>query len=423
MKLVKKKKGFYYRPKNFITVSGMLYRMKKNAASLSNICIFSTMVIITLVCTASLYLGMDEIAHFNTPYDMTVDYRENKVTKEEVWQEIETLEETYGIAAQRVDMYDKINLGTRKDGNSFVVKENQFFSEDSYVFNLLTWEEYAAIGSGGINGSVNPPDLTGISQNEVLIYWSGQNFGYDTVNFFGEEFTVKEELSDFFPEPKAEGNLLGSRYLMVVRDKAVKDALTRAWCKANGVEDAEGFIDSETQYVRIVLEGEDGEKADFIRDFAAWSQSCPGFSKFTNGVEDRNSSISMYGGLLFIGILFGLIFFMCLILIMYYKQITEGYEDRDSFDIMQKVGMSDKEIRGTVHRQILMVFGLPLAGALFHTLAGMFMVKGLMATISMFNSELLLRCVISVMILFVTVYGISYLVTAKTYYKIVRQGE
>lgn len=423
LKLVKRKKRFYYRPKNFITISGMLYRMKKSAASLSNICIFSTMVIITLVCTVSLYLGMDGIVHFVTPYDVTVEYQEEKAAKEEVWQEIGLLEEKYGIAAQRVDIYEKMNLSTRKDGNSFVKADNQFFAADSYSFYILTWEEYAGIESGGVNGSAVSRDLDGISENEVLIYCSGQDFGYHEVNFFGEKLMVKEELPDFFPEPKAYGNLLGSRYLMVVRDKQVKDSLIKAWCNANGVADVEEFINSETQYVRVVLEGEDKEKADFIRDFAAWGQSRPGFSKLTNGVENRSDSVSMYGGLLFIGILFGLIFFMCLILIMYYKQITEGYEDRNSFDIMQKVGMSDKEIRGTVHRQILMVFGMPLVGALLHTMAGMFMVKGLMAAISLFNIELIIRCTAGVAILFVAIYGVSYLVTAKTYYKIVRQGE
>ena len=157
--------------------------------------------------------------------------------------------------------------------------------------------------------------------------------------------------------------------------------------------------------------------------FALWCQGQQGFSACKDGIALRADQRSMYGGLLFIGIIFGLIFFMCLIIIMYYKQVSEGFEDRGSFEIMQKVGMSDKEIRGTVHRQILMVFELPLAGALLHTLAGMFMVKGLMAAISLFNVGLLIRCTASVMALFVAVYGISYLVTAKTYYKIVRQSE
>ena len=130
----------------------------------------------------------------------------------------------------------------------------------------------------------------------------------------------------------------------------------------------------------------------------------------------------MYGALLFIGILFGMIFFMCLILIMYYKQITEGYEDRNSFDIMQKVGMSDGEIRTTVHRQILTVFALPLIGAISHTIAGMFMVKGLMAVLSFHRNDILIFSTVGVIALFAAVYGASYMVTARAYYRIVRHG-
>lgn len=414
LKLVKKQKGIYYRPKNFITISGMLYRMKKSAASLSNICIFSTMVIITLVCTVSLYLGMDGIVHFTNPYDAMAVFREGRVTKEEAVQEIGMLEEKYGIHVTRMDVYEKMDLSTRKDGNSFVVNDNNYFDEDNYVFYILTQAECA---------SITGRECVDLAENEVLIYCSGQDFGYDTVDFFGRELLVKEEMTDFFPEPKAYGNLFGSRYVMTVRDNKAKEDCIGAWCRANGVEDVKGFIGSQSQYVGLVLEGADKEKAGFIRDFSTWAQERPEYSNFENGVALREDDVSMYGGLLFIGMLFGLIFFMCLILIMYYKQITEGYEDRNSFEIMQKVGMSDKEIRGTVHRQILMVFELPLAGALLHTLAGMFMVKGLMAAISLFNVGLLIRCTASVMALFVAVYGISYLVTAKTYYKIVRQSE
>ena len=140
----------------------------------------------------------------------------------------------------------------------------------------------------------------------------------------------------------------------------------------------------------------------------------------TNNVESRRDLETMYGALLFLGILFGLIFFMCLILIMYYKQITEGYEDRNNFDIMQKVGMSDREIRSTVGRQILMVFGLPLVGAVMHTTAGMFMVKGLMGALEFFRLDLLFFSTVGVIVAFVVVYGASYLMTAKTYYKIVK---
>lgn len=412
LKILKNRKGVYYRPGNFITISGMLYRMKKSAASLSNICIFSTMVIITLVCTVSLYGGMESIVQFVEPYDMIIHFRDSKVKREEAEQIAARLEEKYGIAVQRVDVYDAQKLSCRKEGNSFGVREGDFYYEDDYSVRFLTLEDYQRIEDYG----------AGLSEDEVLIYCSGSDFGSDSVNFFGKELRVKEELTDFFPAPKAEQDTFDAEYIIVVRDQSAKDEYTRLWAVQNGVEDVEAFIKSDTQYVNILLQGKDEDKAGFLNEFLIWGQAKPGFSKYEDGVDDRASIVSMYGGLLFIGVLFGLIFFMCLILIMYYKQIQEGYEDQGGFHIMQKVGMSDREIRSTVHRQIIMVFGLPLIGAVFHTVAGMHMVQKLMAAIGFFQQSMLVLCTIGIVVLFVAVYGISYTATSKVYYKIVRQG-
>ncbi len=356
--------------------------------------------------------------HYEQPYDMTVHYREEKVTPREVYEEIEALGEKYGIKAERADIYEKMTLPVRQQENSFVVRHEEdeaagieAYAED-YELGIMTLEEYNHIENREIS----------LGEGEVLIYCSGRDYGYDSVIFYGKEFSVKEEPDNFFPDPKAEDNAFGAGYLMVVQDDEVKEACIRAWGVANGVEDMESFLESGTQYVQILLEGKDSEKQDFLREFGQWCQSRPGFSRLTNGAENRNDQEIMYGALLFIGILFGMIFFMCLILIMYYKQIAEGYEDRDSFDIMQKVGMSDGEIRTTIRRQILTVFALPLIGAISHTVAGMFMVKGMMAVLSLHRSDILIFSTVGVIGVFVAVYGASYMMTARTYYRIVRQG-
>lgn len=413
LKWMKGRKKFYYKPGNFVTISGMLYRMKKNAAGLSNICIFSTMVIITLICTVSLHLGMDSLVHFVHPYDMTVLYGEEKIAEEEVAQEIAALEEKYGLAATRVDIYDRIRLAVRKEGDRFVMRQDKVrFSDyaEDYRLEIITAQEYERIENRTVN----------LQDNEVLLHCSGRDYGYDSVDFMGVKLQVKEELTSFFPYPKAADNTFGACYVMVVKDRQVQEQCVRAWAEANGVTEMETFLESDYRFIGIVLAGEDAQKNAFLGEFAQWCQSRPGFFDLTDNVEDRRNLGTMYGALLFLGILFGLIFFMCLILIMYYKQITEGYEDRNSFDIMQKVGMSDREIRGTVRRQILMVFGLPLAGAVMHTAAGMVMVKGLMGAVSFFRVDLLFWCTVGVIIVFMAVYGVSYMMTAKTYYRIVR---
>lgn len=412
LKWMKTRKKTYYRPKNFITVSGMLYRMKKSAASLSNICIFSTMALITLICTVALCVGLDGCVHFVYPYDLTMAYVEEKVLEQDVMQEMEILEDKYGLNAKRVDIYDVISLDVKKTGNRFEMQTGESYA-DEYQIDFLVQDDYNRIADRSVR----------LTQNEALMYCSGKDFGYDTVDFFGMTLQIQEELDGFFPYPKADGNTYNARYMIVVKDRAVRDACVRAWCGGHGVEDTDGFIESdERQRIKILLEGADEKKKALLEEFSEWGQSQPGFESLQNGVDWRENNQVMYGSLLFIGILFGMIFFMCLILIMYYKQVTEGYEDRNNFGIMQKVGMSDKEIQGTVHRQILMVFGLPLAGALLHTLAGMFMVKCLFAVISLFDMQVFVGSIIGVSVLFVVVYGISYLITAKTYYRIVRQG-
>lgn len=412
LKWMKTRKKTYYRPKNFITVSGMLYRMKKSAASLSNICIFSTMALITLICTVALCVGLDGCVHFVYPYDLTMAYVEEKLLEQDVMQEMEILEDKYGLNAKRVDTYDVISLDVKKTGNRFEMQTGESYA-DEYQIDFLVQDDYNRIADRSVR----------LTQNEALMYCSGKDFGYDTVDFFGMTLQIQEELDGFFPYPKADGNTYNARYMIVVKDRAVRDACVRAWCGGHGVEDTDGFIESdERQRIKILLEGADEKKKALLEEFSEWGQSQPGFESLQNGVDWRENNQVTYGSLLFIGILFGMIFFMCLILIMYYKQVTEGYEDRNNFGIMQKVGMSDKEIQGTVHRQILMVFGLPLAGALLHTLAGMFMVKCLFAVISLFDMQVFVGSIIGVSVLFVVVYGISYLITAKTYYRIVRQG-
>lgn len=411
LKLMKKRKGIYYQSKNFITISGMLYRMKKSAASLSNICIFSTMVMITLICTASLYLGMKDITYFVFPYDSQVHYTDVKISADEVEAKVNELEEKYDLEAERVDLFDRLSVSMRKNGNSFGIKEGDFGIEDDYSVRFLLLEDY--------NRLENKAET--LSEDEVLIYGSGPDFGFRSLDFMGRKLAVKKEISHFFPEPKAEANIFDASFTIVVKDKAMQDSLVEIWAKANGVEDMHAFLNSGTRYVNLLVSGEATEKEGFLKEFNEWSQRRPGFSQLVDGMAGRARLISMYGGLLFIGILFSLIFFMCLILIMYYKQISEGYEDQEGFGIMQKVGMSDKEIKGTVHRQILMVFGLPLAAAVLHTTAGMFMVEQLMGTLQLFNTGLMVMCTAGVAGVFLTIYGISYMTTARTYYRIVKQ--
>lgn len=409
LRLLKKRKRFYYKSQNFVTISGMLYRMKKNAASLANICIFSTMVIITLVCTITLYLGLDGITHFDYPYDISAGFGAGDISRDEVEGKVVELSGKYGIEAERVDIYDFMRFSCSLNENQLVQETPDADYQDRYAVYILTLEDYNRLE--GENKTLD--------DGQVLLYSSGEDLDFEQIDFMGVPLEIREEIGNMFPFPKAGKSNFGAEFVIIVKDKAAQDKCVEAFGRINGVTDMEAFLDSGYQRVGVVLAGKDEFKQDFVKELSEWMQEQEGFSAWSNGLEERADIKSMYGGLLFIGIIFGIIFFMCLLLVMYYKQISEGYEDQGSFAIMQKVGMSDKEIRSTIHRQILLVFFLPLAGALMHTVAGMFMVNNLMAALGLFNDRLMAGCTLMVALIFVLAYGISYLRTAKTYYKIV----
>ena len=209
-----------------------------------------------------------------------------------------------------------------------------------------------------------------LNENRVLFYSSGEDFGYESMEFMGMQIQIAEELPELFPWPKSGKSDFVAKYVIIVKDEAERGKYLEAFFQAvypqevstleNGTEDIETLWDGHRQQTGVLLAGEDELKQDFIEELSVWLQSQKGFLEWYNGIESRDREKTMYGGLLFIGIIFGIVFFMCLLLIMYYKQVSEGYEDQGSFAIMRKVGMSDKEIRSTIHRQIFLVFFLPL---------------------------------------------------------------
>ncbi len=409
LKVLKKSRKFYYTPSNFITVSGMLKRMKKNAASLVNICIFSTMVIITLICTSSLYLGLDGILYFNYPYDLDAYFTEEEFSGQAVENKLAELEEKYGLKIKERVEYKRVSLGCGKEGNAFRTKFTEVIRQrDNFRVYLLLADEY---------GRMENRDVA-LDENEVIIYSQAADFGYAEVDFMGKRLKVREELMEMKIMPKAGENNLDGGYVLIVRDLATMEELANLWAAACGIEEPEG-VPEQVHALRIDLDGTAEEKEDFIEEFGKWCEAQPGYMRFGNNPENRKGTQEMMGGLLFIGILFSLIFFMCLILIMYYKQISEGFEDKEGFAVMKKVGMDGDEIRGTVHKQILLVFFLPLFGAVLHTAAGLFMVDKLFGAIYFFNTRLLVSCAAGTVLVFGAIYGLSYLYTARTYYGIV----
>ncbi len=411
LKCFRKQKKFYYRARNFVTVSGMYYRMKKNAAGLVNICIFSTMVLITFICTLSVSLGLEDAAKYQYPYDVTVNFTQDAPALNAASEELKRLQTEHHVEIERMDTYDYIGLECSIAQSSFGLTGSGEPGVKDCRATILTQEAYHALTG----------EAEELSEQEVIIHTRGADFGYTTLDFMGVRKDVKKESEELFPYPKARENEIGNDYILIVRDETVIEELVSTWAEQNGVEDIDAFLNSGSRRIGLVLQGEKEAEIRFVEAFMTWSEKQDGFRSDRNGMDSRDSLYSMYGGLLFIGMIFGLIFFLCLLIIMYYKQVSEGYEDQSSFHIMKKVGMSEEEIKSTIRRQIFLVFGLPFASALAHTFAGMFMVKRLLGAIDLFNGRLITGCAGAVCAVFLVVYCVSYAATARTYYRIVNR--
>lgn len=401
LRMFKRKKGFYYRPENFITVSGMLYRMKKSAASLSNICVFSTMVIITVVCTVAVFLGMQSIvtSGFSRGFEI-VFYGQGQVDRAGIRQETAALARRHGVELEEEIDYTYVKVSACKEGNAFR-KDGDAYARWFKLY-LVTAEEYNLLENTGET----------LEPGQVLAFSSGEDFGAETVVFGEREYAIARELQESSILKKHANNTFEYTYMFVFADR-------------EQLREAAGIfqVDIETQMSCMYGFWPEGDAAAvdaFSEELGQYAEGLPEFAGYFDRRENMAMQESMYGGLLFIGIFFGAIFLICLLIIMYYKQITEGFEDQKNFEIMQKVGMGDAEIRRTIKKQISMVFGLPLMGALLHTGVGMRMVYMLLGSIGFFETGLLVACTIGGCLVFTLVYSLSYKRTSMAYYRIVR---
>ncbi len=404
LKLLKRNSRIYYRKTNFVTISGMLHRMGKSASSLANICIFSTMTIITLLCTLSVWRGTDSILDFQFPFDNAINFNTAQFRgTAELDEKLQELAASANVRiADRIE-YTWQKLHTNKYGNVFTKMDPDNTHAERETLRLITLSDFNAM---------EKPDET-LRDDEVLVFSTGADFGYDHMILGERTFRVKKELDSAVFARKAGKNAFGEDYYIIVSDTGVMDMLRDEF--GSTAENDRIFT------VLMNLEGQENDKYSYIQSVREWCRTQPGLNNVINGIGGRRDTLSTNGGLLFIGIFFSIIFTMCLILIMYYKQITEGYDDRDNFDIMQKVGMGEAEVRATIRKQILMVFFSPLVIALLHTMGGFNMIARLLNTLSLYDTGLIIRCGLIVAGLFTLLYGLSYSITSRTYYGIVKQ--
>lgn len=406
LKSLKKNKSYYYKTKHFTSVSGMLYRMKKNAAGLANICILSTMVLVMLSTTSCLMIAAEIMLNYNYPFDVSIQLfdaygnGENSLNTLKQLESIRTiLNENSGCIEIKGD-YDYFGLHCDIKDNA--VDAGSYNIGFSTVMTVMTAEDHNKFSGDNIT----------LKDNEIAVITSNYDYKYETLKLFDKEYTVKKKARR---NVNSHVSFADTVTVVIVNDR---DTLL------NISGDYGEFLDGVRGHFFL------DHRIDFdITDRGLWEQTKEEIIKELESVssysfvEDREQAradyMSVYGGLFFLGAFLGLLFTMAAILIIYYKQISEGYEDKSRYEIMQNVGMSKSEVKASIHSQVLTVFFLPLIVAGIHSVFA-FPIISRMIELADFSGDWLLACCMGGCFLaYAVLYVVIYLVTARGYYRIV----
>lgn len=411
LKLLKKNKNYYYKTRHFISVSGMIYRMKQNAVGLANICVLSTMVLVMVSSTTSLIVGMEDIINTRYTSDFTIYFLNgNKENSENFLKEIHNIQKENNVKAKNENMYAQLMIPVEKTDNSFESTYNSTGTNtviDMVFVTIMTLDDYNKDSSQ--NKTLNP--------GEVLVYSSKSDFDYPTVKILDREFKIAEKL-DSYSDSDSYG-IMFDMYFIVVDNYNTLSDLDKAICEINGRDTSLQFYygfdtnlndDEQMEFYKKLNNNyfKDNYSLDLIIDCKA---------------EGKTAFKVLYGGLFFLGIFLGILFTMATALIIYYKQISEGFDDRERFGIMKKVGLSRSEIKSSIRSQILTVFFMPLVLAGIHLAAAFPILSKLLAMLQMMNTALYIYCTIGAFLAFALVYVVIYFLTSKSYYKLVSENK
>ena len=428
LKALRKNKKYYYKASHFINVSNMIYRMKQNAASLASICILSTMVIIAISTTLSLYAGTDNVMKTRYPREVNVNaYLRTANYSDRYFDRAHTLlndiaaEE--GVSVSNEIYMTALGIGAQQEGDTFLTDESGISVNVNNICSLIFT---SADDYGRLSG-----EQPVLDKNEILVYSNtGSPYPYDTLSLMGEEFTVADTL-DNFPEQEAFSANVGLDVYYVVVDSTdtllhFYDLQTNVYGdNASSIDYYCGFNVSDMSKSETIVKQFQNRYEDTQTAFEQQAGS-----GLENGSEllsvnaetrsgNRDSFLSLYGSMFFIGIFLSIIFLIATVLIIYYKQISEGLQDAKRYEIMQNVGLSKENIRKYIRSQVLMVFFLPLVVAGIHSAFAFPIVSRLLSVLAMGDVKYFIYCLIGTFAGFALLYIVIYLVTARSYYKIV----
>lgn len=409
-RILQKNKRYYYKPNHFVSVSSMAYRMKRNGAGLASVCILITMVLVMIASTSCLYFGKNDVLRSQYPHDFnfTVDFGTlDEVTQENIDKTkagIDAfMDKNGGISFGICGKSDRVT-GELRDG-VFYMGDDVYDPEHSTFLYIIDLADY----------NRNTGSSYRLNDGEALVFASSRTYDHDTIRIEGgrEYKVVKSEGTiDFIRDTDMLG--FSAVYIVVPDFYSSAEDLLQATEK-QGVSQPwlqwRYQFDSPADYL-TQLEIEEG-----IWDVIAQAHSGGyGLSSLAGARDDFYGS---FGGLFFLGIMLSIVFIIAAVLIIYYKQVSEGYEDQSRFEIMQKVGMTKKDIRKSINSQMLTVFFLPLLFAIVHLGFAFPMINKLLLLFGLDNLGLLLLTAAISALVFALFYIIVYRVTSNAYYSIV----
>ena len=400
LQALKKNDNYYYKPQNFISVSGLIYRLKQNAKGLSNICILSMVVMVIATTTLALYVGQKEMISFRFPMETKISVSDIADGQPTLPQFVHKTAEQYDMEISRKADYNVTYIsGVYKDNTVSVYQPDIYPPDMTCGVYLITWEDYSHMEEGA-----EP-----LGADEVFVFSSSKDLGVSEISFDSLKYRVKAELSELAIQSKSVLSSETHYYFICPIQKDIDNILAE-------LSPAENKF---SQTYSMMFDAEGGQETDFNAALQNQLGSNYAGAKYENAETKRQSDNYTYGGFLFIGLLLSLMFMIFLALVIYYKQITEGYSDRYNFEVMQKVGLDRNEVSAIVYKEIRTMFFLPLIIAVIHLAVSLYAVAMLLAVFGLTNVLVLLLCAGTISLLFAFIYIVMYFSTAKTYCKIV----
>ena len=416
-RLLQRNKRFYYQARHFVSVSSMAYRMKRNGAGLASICILSTMVLVTISSTTCLYFGSESLLHARYPRDVNIDLVVDELTglsdenAQTVYAGMDQIASSAGLRPERQLAYRTVNAyGPLEAGAADLHAPADRLNSVSrlsqvYQFCFVPLADYNRITGGAET----------LAPDEVLIYPYRAAFKGDTfILQGGSTYRVKALLSDFPANSAAAANVVGT--LFVVADDLQTMLGTLAQQAAN-----DPTLGLRYHYLNA-FDSEGAEQIDtFAMESAILSCSLSAQGRITVELLAAEAAdyYGLYGALLFLGVMLSLVFAAAAVLIIYYKQMSEGYEDQPRFAIMRKIGMTQRDIRRSVNAQMLMIFFLPLGFAGLHLAFAFPMIHKLLMLFCLYDLPLLLGITALTFVVFGLLYALVYRATSNAYYRLV----